>query len=143
MPPRKKTKLEPDFYFNKSDLRNAIRAAREDFDPPFPGKDDDDHQATNDDDDDTDREHERDQDPEGNLEIAPGTKANTRLNTGYTSAYGQYIARSILIDLRGRLGLRTIALRGRQDQTTTTITTTLQQQQGRAQAVATHAQEQQ
>lgn len=109
-PPSKKTKLELN---SESILKNPIHAALEDFDPPFP----EDDQRTNDEcEDNTDREYSPDPDPEGNLELAPGTEVNTRLNTGYTSAYGQHIARSILSSPRYRhlhlRNLRIIALRG-------------------------------
>ncbi|KAK7744955.1 hypothetical protein SLS53_003188 [Cytospora paraplurivora] len=122
-PPRKRTRFE--HSFKKSNLKHAVRAAREDFDPPFP-----------DDDKDTDDEreseyYEPDPDPEGDLEIAAGTRANTRLNTGYSSPFGQYIARTILVDLRHRWNLPIIALQG-QDPST---------QQNEAEAVATTAQD--
>lgn len=123
-PPRKKTRIEHNF--KKSNLKHAIRAAREDFDPPFP----DDDQDT-DDDKHEDEYYEPDPDPEGDLEIAAGTKANTRLNTGYTSPFGQYIARAILVGFGRRWYLPIIALQG-QDPST---------QQNEAEAVATTAQD--
>ncbi|ROW11191.1 hypothetical protein VMCG_01138 [Cytospora schulzeri] len=136
-PPRKKTKLEA--HSKKSNLKNAIRAAREDFDPPFP---EDDQEADDErEDDDTNQEYEPDPDPKGHLEIAPGTRANTRLNTGYTSAYGQHIARSVLVEPKGRFNLRIYALQGHQHHTTTAITQ--QQQEGLAQVIGTPAEEHQ
>ncbi|KUI60029.1 hypothetical protein VP1G_07245 [Cytospora mali] len=135
-PPRKKIKLKTNF--KKSNLKNVIRAAREDFDPPFPEANDerdDSSSSSSNTDRGEDQEYESDPDPEGDLEIAPGTTANTRLNTGYTSPYAQRVAQAILVDQRGRCDLRIIALQGQQDPTT-------QQEEGRAQAVATSAQEQ-
>ncbi|KUI67906.1 hypothetical protein VM1G_02740 [Cytospora mali] len=120
-PPRKKIKLKTNF--KKSNLKNAIRAARDDFDPPFPepnDESDDSSNSSSNTDRGEDQEYDSDPDPEGDLEIAPGTTANTRLNTGYTSPYAQKVAQAILVDQRGRCDLRIIALQGQQVPTITT-----------------------
>ena len=106
-PPRKKTRLESNP--KKSNLKNAVRAAHEEFDPPFPDHDQDSNDERENA---TDRDYDADSDPEGDLEIAPGTAANTRLNTGFSSAYGQHIARSVWGGTYGRYGLRIIAPHG-------------------------------